>query len=143
MPHPDSLERHHHSLLTFRRGHPAIRQWQFDVLVDVQIANQVEALKDEADLTIPDAGTLRERERRRMPPVDRVLAARGVSSKPRIERSVDLPQPDGPAIDTYSPRLISMLTLSKGVRLDLVGKEHLLHAIQNDQRLTHVRPIAV
>src|SRR5207253_9708629 len=30
----------------------------------------------------------------------------GVSSRPRIDRSVDLPQPDGPAIDTYSPLLI-------------------------------------
>src|SRR4051812_1050934 len=30
----------------------------------------------------------------------------GESSRPRIESSVDLPQPDGPAIDTYSPLLI-------------------------------------
>jgi hypothetical protein len=34
----------------------------------------------------------------------------GVSSKPRIESSVDFPQPDGPAIDTYSPRAIAMST---------------------------------
>ena len=34
----------------------------------------------------------------------------GVSSRPRIERSVDLPQPDGPAIDTYSPRPIAIST---------------------------------
>src|SRR5262245_4162815 len=32
----------------------------------------------------------------------------GVSSRPRIESRVDLPQPDGPAIDTYSPRPIVM-----------------------------------
>src|SRR5438105_2668170 len=31
----------------------------------------------------------------------------GVSSNPRIESRVDLPQPDGPAIETYSPALIS------------------------------------
>src|SRR3954470_23259241 len=30
----------------------------------------------------------------------------GESRRPRIDRSVDLPQPDGPAIDTYSPLLI-------------------------------------
>ena len=30
----------------------------------------------------------------------------GESSRPRIESSVDLPQPDGPAIETYSPRRI-------------------------------------
>ncbi len=27
----------------------------------------------------------------------------GVSSRPRIERSVDLPQPEGPPMETYSP----------------------------------------
>jgi hypothetical protein len=37
--------------------------------------------------------------------VERVLPAVGVSSRPRIESSVDLPQPDGPEIDTYSPLL--------------------------------------
>src|SRR4026208_1431349 len=41
------------------------------------------------------------------------LPSVGVSSRPRIDNSVDLPQPDGPAIDTYSPLLISMLTLSR------------------------------
>src|SRR5713101_3570623 len=32
------------------------------------------------------------------------------SSSPRIDRSVDLPHPDGPAIDTYSPFATSRLT---------------------------------
>ena len=41
------------------------------------------------------------------------LPSVGVSSRPRIESSVDLPQPDGPAIDTYSPLAISMLMLSR------------------------------
>src|SRR6476646_9869394 len=36
----------------------------------------------------------------------------GESSRPRIDRSVDLPHPDGPEIDTYSPRPISRLTSS-------------------------------
>ncbi len=31
----------------------------------------------------------------------------GVSSRPRMASSVDLPQPDGPEIDTYSPFLMS------------------------------------
>src|ERR1700683_4465775 len=37
----------------------------------------------------------------------------GESSKPRIERSVDLPQPDGPLIATYSPRLICRWMLAR------------------------------
>src|SRR5918994_5884807 len=35
------------------------------------------------------------------------LPSVGESSRPRIERSVDLPQPDGPAMAMYSPLLIS------------------------------------
>src|SRR5262245_57186434 len=34
----------------------------------------------------------------------------GVTSKARIDRNVDLPQPDGPDTDTYSPRSISTVT---------------------------------
>src|SRR5579859_2899078 len=34
----------------------------------------------------------------------------GESRSPRIESRVDLPHPDGPAIDTYSPRSIWTLT---------------------------------
>ena len=35
------------------------------------------------------------------------LPSVGESSRPRIDSSVDLPQPDGPAIAMYSPLLIS------------------------------------
>ena len=35
------------------------------------------------------------------------LPSVGESSSPRIESSVDLPQPDGPAMAMYSPLLIS------------------------------------
>src|SRR5712672_1526305 len=34
----------------------------------------------------------------------------GESSRPRMESSVDLPQPDGPPMETYSPRAISTST---------------------------------
>src|SRR5436309_2348975 len=40
-------------------------------------------------------------------PFSQYLPSDGVSSRPRIERSVVLPQPEGPAIETYSPFLIS------------------------------------
>src|SRR5438477_5461395 len=36
-------------------------------------------------------------------PFSRYCPSVGESSKPRMDSSVDLPQPDGPAIDTYSP----------------------------------------
>src|SRR5687768_1887316 len=38
----------------------------------------------------------------------------GVSSIPRIERNVDLPQPDGPETDPYSARSMSTVTSRSG-----------------------------
>src|SRR4051812_29707038 len=45
-------------------------------------------------------------------PLSRYVPVLGESSKPRIESSVDLPHPDGPEIDTYSPRAMCRLTSS-------------------------------
>src|SRR5215212_11117675 len=39
-------------------------------------------------------------------PFNRYWPSVGESRRPRIDSKVDLPQPDGPAIDTYSPLLI-------------------------------------
>ena len=41
-------------------------------------------------------------------PFSQYLPSDGESSRPRIDSSVDLPQPDGPEMATYSPCLISM-----------------------------------
>src|SRR6201989_563945 len=40
-------------------------------------------------------------------PLSEYTPSDGESSRPRIDSSVDLPQPDGPEIATYSPRPIS------------------------------------
>ncbi|HXH25505.1 MAG TPA: hypothetical protein VNI78_09670 [Vicinamibacterales bacterium] len=62
MRHADPLERRHHPLLPLGRPHAAIRERQLDVLEDRQIANQVEALEDEADLAAPQPCALGERQ---------------------------------------------------------------------------------
>src|SRR5262249_14536655 len=46
-----------HTLTTFLRTHPAIGERQLDILEHGEVADQVEALEDEADLPIADAGT--------------------------------------------------------------------------------------
>ncbi len=79
MCHADAFERVHDSLLAIGGFGAAIGQGQFDVLVNVQVTDQVEALKYKPDF-----------------------------SNPRIDSSVDLPQPEGPAIEMYSPFLISI-----------------------------------
>jgi hypothetical protein len=43
--HADLLEGRHHALLALGRLHPAIGERELDVLVDVEVADQIEALK--------------------------------------------------------------------------------------------------
>ena len=93
-------------LLALRCGHVAVGERQFDVLIHGQIADQVEGLEDEADLTVADAGALRELHVLDLLAIQDIVAVGGVSSRPRIASSVDLPQPDGPEMETYSPRRI-------------------------------------
>ena len=66
-----------------------------------------------------------------MPPV-------GVSSRPMIESSVDLPQPDGPDMATYSPLSIDKVHAGERVGFDFVGVEDLGHILNLDQRLRGV-----
>ena len=59
MSHADSLEGIHNAFFAFGCLDAAISQGQLDILKHVQIADQVETLKNEADLAVPDAGALR------------------------------------------------------------------------------------
>src|SRR6185369_7277093 len=60
--HAHALECVGDALLALGRRHAAIGERQLDVLVDREIADEVERLEDEADLAIPNAGALRRRE---------------------------------------------------------------------------------
>ncbi len=53
-----------------------------------------------------------------------------------MESRVDFPQPEGPAMERYSPFLISQVDTGKGVRLHLVGVKDLGDAFQLNQSLT-------
>src|SRR2546423_11748099 len=58
MRHADALERLVDALATFGRPHPTISQRQLDVFEDAEVANQVEALKDEPDFAVAHASAL-------------------------------------------------------------------------------------
>src|SRR5205085_9503798 len=60
--HADLKERLFDSLAAVGGTHVAVGQRQFDVLVDVEVADEIERLKDEADLAVAYARALRERE---------------------------------------------------------------------------------
>ena len=56
--HADALERRIDALLALRGLHAAVGERQLDVLIHGEIADQVEALEDEADLAVADARAL-------------------------------------------------------------------------------------
>ena len=98
MPH--ALERVERALLALGRAHAgAVRERQLDVLEHREVADQVERLEDEADLLVADVRALRRVEVLDRRAVQQIAAAARRVEQPRIDSSVDLPQPDGPAID--------------------------------------------
>ena len=68
------LERLLNALLSFCRRHSAIRQRKLDVFVHGEIADQVERLEDETDLTVANPGALRRGESGNRLTRERVLA---------------------------------------------------------------------
>ena len=76
------LEGIHHAILPLRRARAAIRQRQLDVLIHGEIADHVEALKDEADLAMACARAIRVPELR-----DRAIVARIVSVGRGVEQT--------------------------------------------------------
>jgi len=131
--HPDLLECLLNALLPVRGGHPAIGERKLHVLVDGQVADEVEGLEDEADLAVPDAGPVRRREVGHRPAVEHVLAVRG-----RIQEAEDgeqrrLAASRGPGNrDVFSLQNVEM-HVGQGVGLHLVGVEDLLDALELNQ----------
>ncbi len=85
--HADLLQRLAHRLRPLRRLHAAVGERQLDVLVHREVADQVEALEDEADLAIADAGPLGEVE-----VLDRVIVEHVGALAGRIEQPEDRQQ---------------------------------------------------
>ncbi|OLB60596.1 MAG: hypothetical protein AUI11_13210 [Acidobacteria bacterium 13_2_20CM_2_66_4] len=74
MRHADAFERRLDALLPLGGFHASIGERQLDVLEHGEIANQVEALKDKADLAVADTRALRRWQFRDGPVVQEILA---------------------------------------------------------------------
>src|ERR1700730_8201845 len=74
MRHAHALQSFGHKRFPVTRAHAAIGEWQFDILKNAEIADQIETLKNETDLAIADAGTLSEREIRDLITLQRIAA---------------------------------------------------------------------
>jgi len=61
MAHAHALQRGNYAFLSFTRIHSTIGQRQLDVFVDGEVADQIEALKDETHFAIANARAFGER----------------------------------------------------------------------------------
>jgi hypothetical protein len=82
MRHADSFECFGGAFLSISRAHAAIRQRQFNVFVNGEIADEVEALKDETDFAVADAGAFRQRQIG-----DRLAAEQVAALRRRVEQA--------------------------------------------------------
>jgi hypothetical protein len=133
MSHPDSFERLVDALAAFGGGHSAIGERQFDVFIDRQITDQVEALKDEADLAIANAGAFGEAE-----VLDRLAVEPVIAARRRVEQTEDRQQRGFAA--TRRPGDGNELTVfdfevnaRQCVRFDFIGIKDLRDAFEPEQ----------
>ena len=133
VPHADLLERLLNPLFAFRPAHAAIGEREFDVFEDRQVADEIEALEDEADLAIADAGALGEAEVGHRLAVERVTPCGG-----RIKQTEDGQQRGLAAArrpgntDEFAPADFQR-DFGQGVSFDFIGQEDLLDGIEVDE----------
>src|SRR4051794_9318953 len=77
MCHAHAFQRFHHSRFALPRRHlGAIREWQLNVLVNREIADQIETLEDEPDLLVTNSRTVRQIKILDRVAVEKILASR-------------------------------------------------------------------
>ena len=126
---PDEFERLRDALLALARVHAAIPQGHIDVVEQVEVRNQIEALKNEADLLIANARTRVVRQPADVFAVELVGPRSNVSSRPAMFRNVVLPEPDGPVTATNSPSFDFETEVTQRVRLDEIRAEDLADVV--------------
>ena len=115
------------------RGHAAVGERQFDVLVDREIADQIEGLEDESDLPVPDPGPLRRGQTfHRMPRQGVGPGARRIE-EPEDREQGRLPAARRPGDGDVLALVDGEVDVGERVGLQLVGVEDLLDAIEPDE----------
>ena len=112
--------------------HAAVGEGQLDVLEDREIADQIEALEDEADLAIADARRVRGLELGDRPAVELVRPLRGGVEEAQDREQRRLAAPRGPADrDVFAARDLDA-DVRQRVRFDVLGGEDLGEILQFD-----------
>jgi hypothetical protein len=135
MSHLDALEGTLHLFLTLGGGHAAISEGEFDVLVDGEIADEVEGLEDEADFAIADARAVGELEAGDGLAVEGVVPFRG-----RIEEAKDGEECGFAAAGrTGDSEVLTLLDDEingiQSVGFEFVGEEDFADALKIDERV--------
>ena len=136
--HADALERGVDALAPLVRLHAAVDERQLDVLEHREVADQVEALEDEADLAVADPGPLRHRQLGHFLAVQPVLAVgrRVEQAEDRQQRGLAAARRPGDG------DVLALLDLHvdarEGVGLHLVGQEHLLDPVEPNEGLSRL-----
>ena len=127
--HLDPFQGVLYPLLAFLRRHAAVGQRQLDILIDVEIADQIECLENEADLAVAHPGPPARREL-----LDRIALQLMFAGGRRIEQSENRQQGRLAATRRTGDRhKLAATDLHRygreGVRLHLLGKEHFVHCL--------------
>src|SRR5262245_47584834 len=138
MSHADPFQGRRDSLLALGGAHAAIGQRQFYVFEHGEIADEIEALKDESNLAIADARALRSGELGDRPPIELVGAfsrrVQQAQNRQQCRFSTARWARDG---DVLAPIDLD-LDARQSVRLDLVGHEYFGDSVQLDESLPFV-----
>ncbi len=137
--HANAFERVLHFLLALAGARAAIGKREFDVFVNGQVADQVEGLKDEANLAIANARALADGQLGDGLAVQLVIAFRR-----RIEQAENRQQRRLAAAGGASNRDIRSfldleMNLLERVRFHFIREEDFLHALHFDERAVCVR----
>src|SRR5262245_26724104 len=135
MRHADAFERRLHALAAFSAAHAAVGERQLHVLEDAQVANQVEALEDEANLPISDAGALGGAEVRHLPGIQRVGALRWRVEQPEDREQRRLAAARRSRDGDVLAALNCHVDARQRVRFDFVGQKDFRDPLQLDQWL--------
>src|SRR5216684_2370314 len=133
--HADFFQRFLHALLAFRRGHRAIGQRQFNIFVDCEVADEVEALENETDFLVAYACALREIQSLDGLGIEHVGAVGGRIQKADDGEQSRLAAAGRPGDGHIFAFLNIQMNPGERVRLHFIGVENLGDILQIDQSL--------
>jgi hypothetical protein len=125
MRHLHPRERRHHALAALCRRQPAVQQRQLGILEHRQIPDQIEALKDKADLPIPDPRPLPSAEPPNRASLQPVLASGRQLQQPQDREQRRLPGSGRPLDRDVLAATDLEVHIGERVRLQLVAVKDL------------------